>query len=56
MILPNSEECRRVLSELEGDPALTDWEAEFIESNAERWEFTDAQREVVAGLLEKYDI
>lgn len=42
MILPSHDECRRILDELEDDSALTDWEAEFVESNAERQHFTDA--------------
>lgn len=55
MILPKDEECVRVLKELESDPALTQWESDFIDSNRWRDRFTDAQREVIARLLEKYD-
>lgn len=56
MILPNDEECRRVLSELEDEPSLSQWESEFIDSNCERWSFTDAQKEVITRLLEKYEV
>lgn len=56
MILPSDDECRRVLDELDGDPGLTEWEAEFIDSNVGRMEFTDAQREVVAKLKRKFEV
>lgn len=56
MILPSDEECRRILDELEDDPALTDWESEFIESNANRTTFTDPQRQVIAKFKDKYDV
>lgn len=42
MILPSHAECRRVLDELDGDNALTEWEFDFIRSNATRQEFTVA--------------
>jgi hypothetical protein len=56
VILPSDAECRRILDELEDEPALTTREAEFVESNAERQVFTDPQREVVAKFKEKYDV
>ncbi len=56
MILPTQEQCRRVVEELDGDPALTQWEADFLASNRTRTFFTDAQRDVIAKLLDKYDI
>jgi hypothetical protein len=54
MILPNNDQCRRVMDELKDEPALTEWEYEFITSNLRRTEFTDRQKEVVARLMEKY--
>lgn len=56
MILPTHEECRRILDELEDEPELTAWEAEFIESNSERTFFTDSQRNVIAKFKEKYEV
>ena len=57
MILPSQKECTRVLKELDGDPALTQWEADFIASNRNRrFAFTDAQREVIAKLIDKYEV
>ncbi len=55
MILPKDEECRRVMTELDGCPDCTPWELEFIRSNVNREVFTAAQKEVVAKLLDKYD-
>src|SRR4051812_21296574 len=56
MILPNNEECVRVTKELEDCPDLTQWEADFIDSNRGRTAFTDKQKEVFASLLEKYEV
>ena len=56
MILPSHEECRRILDELEDEPNLTEWEADFVENNADRTFFTDAQRAVIAKFNEKYDV
>lgn len=56
MILPKDEECQRVMAELDGCPDCTAWELEFIKSNINRTIFTSAQKEVVAKLLQKYDI
>lgn len=56
MTLPKNDTCVRVLKELENDPALTQWESDFIDSNRYRTEFTDAQREVIARFMEKYDV
>lgn len=56
MILPSHAECRRVVEELDGCLDLTEWENDFVQSNTGRPEFTDAQREVVAKLLAKYDV
>lgn len=53
---PKSDQCRRILDELEGDPALTEWEYNFIESNKCRTEFTDAQREAIGRMMEKYEV
>ncbi len=54
MILPTHEHCRKVLDELEGDPELTEFEQQFIESNKDRQFFTPRQREIIAGFMEKY--
>lgn len=56
MILPNNEECARVLKELVDDPALTDWESDFIDSNLGRASFTDRQKEIIASFKEKYEV
>jgi hypothetical protein len=56
MILPTDDECRRVIEALDGEPNLTEWEAEFVESNLDRREFTPAQRASVARLKEKYEV
>lgn len=56
MILPSDEECRRVLDELDGDPGLSKWEQGFIDSNNGRREFTDAQKEVVSRLQDKFEV
>ena len=56
MILPSDEECRRILDELEDEPNLTEWEADFVESNAWRKEFSDAQRQVIGKFQDKYDV
>lgn len=34
---------------------VTDWEAQFIESNLERQHFSPKQREVIDRLVEKYE-
>lgn len=56
MTLPKNETCIRVLRELENDPALTQWESDFIDSNRGRTEFTDRQREIIAGFMDKYEV
>ena len=56
MVLPTQERCARVVEELDGDPELTQWEADFCASNRTRQMFTDAQRSVIARLEEKYEI
>ena len=56
MILPSQEKCVRIVAELDGDPELTQWEADFLASNRKRETFTDAQREVLARMMEKYDV
>lgn len=56
MTLPKQDQCARVIEELDGEPMLTQWEADFIASNRGRTTFSDAQRAVIARLLEKYEI
>lgn len=56
MTFPSNETCVRVLKELQNDPALTQWESDFIDSNRGRTEFTDRQREVIANFMEKYGV
>ena len=56
MIIPNNEECVRVIKELTDEPSLTEWEDEFVTSCATRTFFTDKQKEVIAKLKIKYDV
>lgn len=56
MILPDHERCREILDELADEPNLNDWEREFIESNADRKWFTDAQRAIIAKLDDKFEV
>jgi hypothetical protein len=56
MILPSNEECVRILKELEDDPALTQWESDFIDGNRGRTHFSDRQREIIADFAEKFDV
>jgi hypothetical protein len=56
MTLPNNERCAAILRDLEDDPALTQWESDFIDSNRGRVEFTDRQREIIARFMEKYEV
>lgn len=56
MILPNDEECARVLKELEGEPTLTQWQSDFIDSNRGRVRFTDRQKEIIAEFREKFEV
>jgi hypothetical protein len=56
MTLPSNETCARVIRELDGDPSLTKWEDEFVRSNKGRTEFSTAQKDVIARLLEKYEV
>lgn len=56
MILPTDERCAEIVKELDGDPALTTWELLFIKSNIGRTKFTDAQKEVIIRLEEKYEV
>lgn len=55
MIIPNNYRCKEVIEVLADEPSLTDWESNFVHSNLKREEFTDAQREVIANLMDKYD-
>ena len=55
MTLPNNETCVRVLKELHDDPALTEWESDFIDSNLYRSDFSSAQKEVIAKFMQKYE-
>lgn len=56
MILPDDEECVRVIKGLINDPGLSEWEDQFVESNLYRKTFSDAQREIVATLAEKFEV
>lgn len=56
MTLPTNETCVRVIEELDGDSALTEWEFNFIASNRTRTDFSTAQKEVIGRLLDKYEI
>jgi len=52
----DSEELRRFLKMLDGSDAVSvsDWEAQFIESNLTREFFSAKQREIVMKMMEKY--
>lgn len=56
MILPKDERCIEVVRALDGDPSLTPWELNFLKSNRDRTKFTDAQKEVIAKLEDKYEV
>jgi hypothetical protein len=56
MILPNDEDCQRIVAELEDDPGLTQWQSDFIDSNRNRKHFTDLQKEVLAELREQFEL
>ncbi len=56
MILPSQERCRQVVEELADEPALTQWQADFIASNRGRLFYTDRQREVIGKMIEDYDV
>jgi len=51
----DSEELRKFLKMLDNaDVNVSDWEAQFIESNLSREHFSPKQREIVMKLMEKY--
>lgn len=51
----DSQALREFLKMLDGsDVNVSDWEAQFIESNLSREHFSVKQREVVMKLMEKY--
>jgi hypothetical protein len=51
----DSEELRKFLKMLDGaDVNVSDWEAQFIESNLTREHFSVKQREIVMKLMERY--
>lgn len=54
-LLPTNDQCKRVIDLLQNDPALTEWEEEFVDSNRGRSEFSDKQKESVKRLMEKYE-
>ena len=56
MIIPNDEECRRVLGELEGDPQLSQWQSDFIDSNRWRVHFSDRQKEIIAEMMQQFEV
>lgn len=56
MTLPTNERCAQILKDLQDDPALTQWESDFIDSNRGRSEFTDRQREIIASFADKYEV
>ena len=56
MEIPDDTKCRKAMKAWANEPALTEWEAEFVESNQDRHEFTAAQRSAIGRMLEKYDL
>lgn len=56
MRLPNDAQCAAIMQEILDDPHdFTDWEREFAAFNAKRQGFTDAQKQSIARMVEKYD-
>jgi hypothetical protein len=57
MIIPNDDICRRIIDEMSEweDDERTASEGEFVESNIGRKTFTDKQKEVIQGFLDKYE-
>lgn len=56
LILPTDERCRQVLDQLADEPNVSSFDQDFIESNEFRQEFTAEQREVIARLIEKFEV
>lgn len=56
MILPTSERCKEVIAALQNEPALSDWEREFVKSNRDRNHFSDYQKQVIAKLIEAFEV
>lgn len=56
MTLPDNARCAEVMRELDGEPMLSEFENSFVKSNLTRTEFSTKQKEVVARLLEKYEV
>lgn len=56
MTIPDDNKCRKAMLAWANEPSLTEWEAEFVESNQDRLEFTPAQRSIIGRMLEKYDL
>jgi hypothetical protein len=56
MILPDDDLCRKCVEQLDRDPALSLWERGFLADNRGRLFFTDKQKEVFAGLLQKFEV
>ena len=56
MILPNHEQCRAVMQEMDDFKELNDFEREFVTSNLQREEFTLRQRESIAEFADKYEL
>ena len=54
--LPSNEDCRAFLNALdEAATDISDWEAQFIESNTDREFFTDPQKQSIAKMMTKYE-
>lgn len=50
-------DCVMAIKELDNPKHdLTDWEAEFVESNLRRNTFSERQKEVIAKLIDKHHI
>ena len=50
----STELCKFLKMLDESDANVTNWEAQFIESNLTREHFSDKQREITMKLMEKY--
>lgn len=58
MLLPSQVTCARVIHDMQFPDfyrQLTAFEQDFVNSNRRRDHFTDRQREVIAGFLNKYE-
>lgn len=56
MRIPNDEQCQGIIKELTGEPSLTQYERNWLESNQLRTQFTGPQKEWLRELVKRYDL